>query len=115
LLRRPINNLDDISKMSEMVRAMVKESLNCFVRGDTELAKRVLAMDDEVDRMKNKVFKDQMNVMKVSSEDVEACLDIILVARNLERLGDHATNIGEDVIFAFTGKDVRHGGKFAGP
>ncbi len=50
--------------------------------------------------------------MKAQPQDVEAGLDLILIARNLERLGDHATNIAEDVIFAVTGKDIRHGGKF---
>ena len=114
LARKPLSNLADIAKMSEVVRSMVKESLDCFVRGDVELAKQILLMDDEVDGFRNKVFEDQLSHMKISSEDVEASLDIILVARNLERLGDHATNIAEDVIFAFTGKDVRHGGKFAG-
>ncbi|MBC7370364.1 MAG: phosphate signaling complex protein PhoU [Bdellovibrionaceae bacterium] len=114
LARKPLNNLADVTKMSEVVRAMVKESLDCFVRGDVDLAKRILLMDDEVDGFRNKIFKDQLGHMKITSEDVEASLDIILVARNLERLGDHATNIAEDVIFAFTGKDVRHGGKFAG-
>jgi phosphate transport system protein len=98
--------------MSEVVRVMVKESLDCFVRGDIELAKKILLMDDEVDGLKNKVFRDHLKHMKSCSDDVEACLDLILVARNLERLGDHATNIAEDVIFAFTGKDVRHGGKY---
>lgn len=112
--RKPLSTLGDIGHMSDLVRDMVKESLNCFVRGDVELAKRILLMDDEVDRLKNKVFKDHLGHMKISSQDVEACLDLILVARNLERLGDHATNIAEDVIFAFTGKDVRHGGKFTG-
>jgi phosphate transport system protein len=111
--RKPLRSLDDINSMSNVVRVMVKESLDCFVRGDVELAKKILMMDDEVDGLKNKVFKDQLNHMKTSSSDVEASLDLILVARNLERLGDHATNIAEDVIFAFTGKDVRHGGKYA--
>jgi len=110
--RKPLQHLDDINKMSNVVRVMVKESLDCFVRGDVDLAKKILMMDDEVDGLKNKVFKDQLNHMKTASTDVEASLDLILVARNLERLGDHATNIAEDVIFAFTGKDVRHGGKY---
>lgn len=112
LARKPVQRLEDIDHMFNVVRNMVKESLDCFVRGDVELAKKILLMDDEVDGLRNKVFKDQINHMKTSSTDVEACLDLILVARNLERLGDHATNIAEDVIFAFTGKDVRHGGKY---
>jgi phosphate transport system protein len=110
--RAPLTDLTDVTRMSEIVRVMVKESLDCFVRGDIELAKKILLMDDEVDGLKNKVFRDHVKHMKQRSDDVEACLDLILVARNLERLGDHATNIAEDVIFAFTGKDVRHGGKY---
>ncbi len=111
--RKPIQaQLGDIQKMSEIAGRMVKGSLDCFVRGDVDEAKQILLMDDEIDALKSKVFKDATAHMKTHSEDVEAGLDLILIARNLERLGDHATNIAEDVIFAFTGKDVRHGGKF---
>lgn len=110
--RKPIQQLTDIQKMSEIAGRMVKGSLDCFVRGDFEQSRKILLMDDEIDALKNKVFQETMAHMKKNSEDVEAGLDLILIARNLERLGDHATNIAEDVIFAFTGKDVRHGGKF---
>jgi len=112
LSRKPLPQVSDVIRMTELTRAMVKESLDCFVRGDVALAKKILLMDDEVDGLKNKVFTDSLGHIKTSSSDVEACLDLILVARNLERLGDHATNIAEDVIFACTGKDVRHGGKY---
>lgn len=113
LSRKPIQaQLNDIQKMSELAGKMVKGSLDCFVREDCEQSKKILLMDDELDALKNKVFQDALAHMKSHSDDVEACLDLILIARNLERLGDHATNIAEDVIFAYTGKDVRHGGKF---
>ena len=111
--RKPIQaQLSDVQRMSEIAGYMVKGSLDCFVRGDVEEAKQILLMDDELDSLKNKVLQDAMIHMKSNPDDVEAGLDLILIARNLERLGDHATNIAEDVIFAFTGKDVRHGGKF---
>lgn len=111
--RKPIQaQLSDIQKMSEIAGRMVKGALDSFVRGDVEQAKNILLMDDEIDSLKNKVSKESMAHMKAHSDDVEAGMDLILIARNLERLGDHATNIAEDVIFAFTGKDVRHGGKF---
>lgn len=110
--RNPIRQLNDIQRMSEIAGRMVKGSLDSFVRGDVEKAREILKMDDEIDGLKNKVFQDVMAHMKTASDDVEAGLDLILIARNLERLGDHATNIAEDVIFAFTGKDIRHGGKF---
>lgn len=112
--RTPIKDLTDIQQMSGYVRKMVKESLDCFVREDAELAQKILLMDDEVDRLKQKVFQDLTAHIKINPQDVDGALDLILIARNLERLGDHATNIAEDVIFVSTGKDVRHGGKYSG-
>jgi len=88
---------------------MVKMSLDCFVKENVELAKAVLLKDDEVDALKQKVFVDGSAAIKKNSAVSESALDLILIARNLERLGDHATNIAEDVIFVSTGKDVRHG------
>ncbi len=110
LVRPALQQIQWISKMSESVSKMVHGALDAFVRGDVELAQKILLMDDEVDEFKNKVISDLAQHMKKNSQDVEAALDLIVMARNFERLGDHATNIAEDVIFAFTGKDVRHGG-----
>lgn len=111
LQRAPFQqSAQEIEKMSTLARMMVRNCLDCFVRGDLELAQKTLLSDDELDHLKNKVFKDLVQHMKQNSQDVEAALDLILIARNLERLGDHATNISEDVIFAQTGKDIRHGG-----
>lgn len=111
LTRTPLAIAPELQKMGDLVRRMVKESLDSFVRGDTEAAKRILETDDLVDETKNRVFRELTAHMKSNPKDVEASLDLILIARNLERLGDHATNIAEDVIFAQTGLDVRHGGK----
>ncbi|AHI05206.1 phosphate transport system regulatory protein [Bdellovibrio bacteriovorus W] len=105
------STLNDIQRMSEIAGRMVKDSLDCFVRGDVEHAKKILLMDDEIDMLRNKVFDDAKALMRTHPDAVDAGLDLILIARNLERLGDHATNVAEDVIFAFTGKDIRHGGK----
>ncbi|MBL7670497.1 MAG: phosphate signaling complex protein PhoU [Bdellovibrionaceae bacterium] len=110
LTRAPISQAETIDLMAVLAKKMVKSSLDSFVRGDVELAKEVLLMDDQVDELKNRIFSILTEHMKKRSQDVEASLDLILIARNLERLGDHATNVAEDVIFAFTGKDVRHGG-----
>lgn len=111
LKRNSIANLSDIARMSEIAREMVKASLDSFVRADVFMAKSILSMDDELDQLKNKVFRDVCELMKKSPNDVEAGLDLILIARNLERMGDHSTNIAEDVIYAVTGRDIRHGGK----
>lgn len=114
-LSRGLNlKLDDIELMSTLVRKMVKDALDCFVREDEELARSILTMDDEVDHLKEKVLSDLNKEIQKSPERVDAYLDLIFIAKNLERLGDHATNIAEDVIFVSTGKDIRHGGKFSG-
>jgi phosphate transport system protein len=114
LNRNSLEQVVMIIQMAEFVRKMVKESLDCFVRGDHVQARQILLMDDDVDDLKNKVFHDLCEHMKKNPQDVDASLDLILIARNFERLGDHATNIAEDIIFACTGEDVRHGGKGAG-
>lgn len=115
-LSRPTNaSVEPVTRMAELVKVMVKESLDSFVRGDLVLAKKILMNDDEVDELKNQIFKDMIAHIKTHPDEVEASLDVILIARNLERLGDHATNIAEDVIFAFSGQDVRHGGNFGQP
>lgn len=101
--------LNEIERMASIVRVMVKGSLDCFVRLDSAAAEKILKMDDEVDTLKNEVTASNVKMIKGDASLTETCLDIIQVARNLERLGDHSTNIAEDVIFAFTGKDVRHG------
>lgn len=103
----------EIEEMTKITRQMVRESLDSFVREDIDLAKRILLMDDEVDSRKNEVFRKMIQFIHEKPQQAEGALDLILVARNLERLGDHATNIAEDVIFVSTGEDVRHGGKFS--
>lgn len=115
LLSRPIvGSFEDIQKMSVIVRNMVRKALDSFVKEDEILAREILLLDDEVDALKSKVFKEYTQHVKNHPMDVESALDLILIARNLERLGDHATNIAEDVIFVSTGKDIRHGGKYDG-
>lgn len=112
--RQPLPQfMTEIQRMFDVAREMVTSSLDSFVKGDLEQARSILKMDDQLDTLKNKIFKDVQAHMKLSAVDVEAGLDTILIARNLERLGDHATNIAEDVIFAYTGQDIRHGGPFA--
>jgi phosphate transport system protein len=103
------SSMQDIETMAGSVREMVKGALDSFVKMDVESAKAILLKDDQVDDLKNKVYKDSTAKMKSDISKIECYMDMILIARNLERLGDHATNIAEDVIFAFSGKDVRHG------
>jgi len=105
----PLAHISELAKMAIEVREMVREALDAFVRRDGPLAQKVLEKDDIVDRYKDQIFQVLIDYMKKNPEAIESCLDILLIARNLERLGDHATNIAEDVIFITSGRDVRHG------
>lgn len=105
----PLTHISELAKMAVEVREMVREALDAFVKRDGPLAQKVLEKDDIVDRYKDQIFHLVIANMKSKPEAVESCLDILLIARNLERLGDHATNIAEDVIFITSGRDVRHG------
>jgi phosphate transport system protein len=103
------NSLQDLEQMFRCAAEMVKAALDSFVKMDVIAAQKVLLMDDQVDAYKKKINEDSVALMKVDGAHLQDHLDFILIARNLERLGDHATNIAEDVIFAFSGRDVRHG------
>ena len=107
--RKFTNSLQEMEAMAVAAIKMVKASLDSFVKMDVDAAQKVLEMDDEVDNYKRKINQRSIESMKTDVTHIEDYLDFILIARNMERLGDHATNIAEDVIFAFSGKDVRHG------
>jgi len=104
----PLRPLLDIPHMAELAEAMTRDSLDAFVRKDAPLARTVLARDDEVDGLKDQVFRVLLTYMMADPGTIERALGLILVSRNLERIADHATNIAEDVIFLVEAKDVRH-------
>jgi phosphate transport system protein len=99
----------DIPRMASTTAGMVKRALEAFIQGDADLAQAVLEMDDIVDRMNRDAFVALSKLMRKSPEQGGPALDALLIARNLERVADHATNIAEDVIFWVRGADVRHG------
>jgi phosphate transport system protein len=98
----------EIAVMSRIASGMVKDCLDAFVKSDPEAAKAVLKKDDEVDACKREVFVKLVQEMTARPECVQAGLNLILISRNIERIGDHATNIAEDVIYMVLGKDIRH-------
>jgi phosphate transport system protein len=100
----------DIPKMADAVSTMVQRALESFLDGKAEVAEAVLQMDGIVDRMKDEAFVVLVQRMHDDPPSVRAALNVLLIARNLERIADHATNIAEDVIFWVRGADVRHGG-----
>jgi phosphate transport system protein len=105
----------DLEIMVTEVQQMINLSLTALAKGNPHLAIKVLKRDDQVDRLKREIFDFQLARLKemVSGETkepvpVELPIDFILISRNLEKLGDHATNLAEDILFILTGKDVRH-------
>ena len=104
----PLKPLIDIPLMAEIARRMLRESLDAFVRLDAALAQKVLDTDDEVDAFKNQIFRELLTYMMSDPGTIPRALALILISRNLERVGDHATNVAEEVIYAAQGRDVRH-------
>ena len=98
----------DLPRMAEIAEGMTRDSLDAFVRKDSALARSVLARDDEVDQLKDHLFRVLLTYMMADPGTIERALSLILVSRNLERIADHATNSAEDVIFVVEGRDVRH-------
>lgn len=104
----PVKPLIDIPRMGDIAQLMLRDSLDAFVRGDVALAEAVLAEDDRLDALKTQIFRELLTFMLQDPATIEPALDLILVSRHLERIGDHATNIAEDVIFMVSARDVRH-------
>jgi phosphate transport system protein len=104
----PVKKLIDIPQMGDIAQAMLRDALDAYVKRDTVLAHQVLNEDDRLDGLKTQVFRELLTYMLEDLSTVEPSLDLILVSRHLERIGDHATNIAEDVIFMVSALDVRH-------
>ena len=98
----------DLPIMADLARRMLRESLDAFVRQDVALAQKVLDTDDEVDAFKDQIFRELLTYMMADPGTIKRALQLILVSRSLERVGDHATNIAEEVIYVVQGRDVRH-------
>jgi phosphate transport system protein len=108
-LKHPaVKELIDIPRMARIAQTMLRDALDAFVRRDIQLAQAVLDQDDELDGLKTQVFRELLTYMLQDPSTIEPALDLILVSRHLERIGDHATNVAEDVIFMVSAKDVRH-------
>ncbi len=109
LTREPsVKPLIDIPRMANLVESLLRNSLDAFVKRDADLARSVLTSDDAVDHMRDSIYNELVSYMESEPTTIRACIDLMFVARNLERIADHATNIAEDVVFLVEGADVRH-------
>ncbi len=99
-----IKPLIDIPKMAELAKDMVNKSIDAYIRQDTELAMKVCASDDDVDDLFQKIILELVSIMKNDSQSVEQAINFMFIAKYLERMADHATNISEWVVYHVTGQ-----------
>ena len=99
----PLKPYIDLPHLSELVQAMVRKSLDAFVRRDTELATEVCQSDDAVDGLYKQIFRELLTYMMEDPRNIGPCTHLLFIAKNLERIGDHATNIAEAVYYMVEG------------
>ncbi|HET9604930.1 MAG TPA: phosphate signaling complex protein PhoU [Gemmatimonadales bacterium] len=105
----PIAPEPELIEMARMAREMLADALEAFVRGDAGAGRDVCARDDKVDALHRSVFRILLTHMMEDPRNISAGMELALVSRNLERVADLATNIGEDVVFLVEGKSIKHG------
>jgi phosphate transport system protein len=102
---------DTLSEMAQLARRMVSDALDSLVRLDPDAALEVCATDDAVDRSHAEIVHQLYHVMRNNADDIAAAIHFLSVARQVERIADHATNIAEDVVYLVRGDIARHRGK----
>jgi len=106
--QQALPSLDRFAVLAQLVESMVLESLDSFIKRDAGIAEKVLRSDDAVDNQRNQITEELIAAMQANSEIIPRAIDLIVIARNLERIADHATNVAEEVIFLVNGENVRH-------
>lgn len=104
----PLKALVDIPMMADAAQKMVRDALTAMINKDVALAEKVLREDNRVDAFRDQIFRTLLTYMMADPGTIQRALSLILISRNLERIGDHATNIAEEVIYWIQGRDVRH-------
>ena len=108
LTQPPLPDTMNFGALASVVESMVLGSLDSFVKRDAQVARGILERDDTVDKSRNTIQRQLIELMQKDSSTITRAIDYLIIARKLERIGDHATNIAEDVIFLTQGIDVRH-------
>jgi phosphate transport system protein len=116
LVQLPSHTLPaNLQAMTDVAASMVRQSLDSYANLDSRQARRVIRLDDVVDRYNDEIIEELIRSMKQSPDLVEPCLSLFSVTRHLERIADHATNIAEDVYYLVEGDIVRHRHESLGP
>jgi len=104
----PLGPLHDLAKLADLSEAQLKKALDAFVSGDVQRAEEVMQGDALLDALYLKIFNDLLGLMMEDSRNIRRATSIMFAAKHLERFGDHATNLGEMVVYMVRGEDVRH-------
>jgi phosphate transport system protein len=104
----PLKPYVDLPNMAETAQGMVREALEAFVTADADRAERILAQDDVVDAYYWQIFRELLTYMLEDPRNISRAMRLQSIAKHLERVGDHATNLAEMVVFMVKGKDIRH-------
>jgi phosphate transport system protein len=105
----PLKPLIDLPIMADIAQGMVRDSVTAMINRDVALANKVLEEEEKVDAFRDQIFRTLLTYMMADPGTIQRAMSLILIARNLERIGDHATNVAEEVIYWIQGRDVRHG------
>lgn len=109
LLETPsVKPLIDIPEMAAVAAQMLQDSIAAFINEDAELAKAVCARDSIIDSLRDKTYRELIEVMSADSSTIKRCLHLMRISRNLERIADLSTNMCEDIIFIVEGKVIKH-------
>jgi len=106
--RPPVKALVDMPKMAEVSKKMLNGSIDSFIHEDVELAEEVCGRDDTVDGLQERILKELIDVMREDPSSIERSFHLVRISKNLERIADLSTNIGEDVIFMSRGRVIKH-------
>lgn len=104
----PILDFRRIPEMGEMVTLMLEDTLSCLLEEDESLALSICQRDKRVDELNRENFRDYTQILTDSPDQSRRALELMFISKSLERIGDHATNIAEEVVFLLRGQDVRH-------
>ncbi len=105
----PLKPMVDIPVMAEIAQKMMRDAIRAMTNRDVALANTVLEEEKKVDAFRDTIFRTLLTYMMADPGTIQRALSLILIARNLERIGDHATNVAEEVIYWIQGRDIRHG------
>ena len=110
LAQPPLKPMVDLPIMAEIAQKMVRDALTAVIERDVALAERVMHEESKVDAFRDQVFRTLLTYMMADPGTIQRALSLILISRNIERIGDHATNIAEEAIYIVQGRDIRHHG-----